>query len=66
MGSLPAEAKQEAEDRAAEEQAAAGLAALRAVSQRDQAALLAAAEFSRSGLSAAAIRHAWTTKVAHC
>ena len=47
-----------------EEQAAAGLAALRGASQRDQAALLAAAEFSLNrDTSGDSIRHAWTTKV---
>ena len=52
-----------AELAATEAEAAAGLAALRAASQRDQAALLAAAEFSLSNQHAAGIQHAWTTKV---
>ena len=47
---------------ATEEEAAAGLAALRAASLRDQAALLAAAEFSLSDRSAS-IRQTWATKV---
>ena len=49
-----------------EQQLAEGLEAFRNSGQRDQAALLAAAEFSFSDPDMAEVQHRWQTKVHLC